>query len=259
MHPSEPTPAHHTADRGGATVPYRARGFDFQRDTFAFANQTRWSYAVDAVTGRQVATPRGRAPDYSLRCFVVVRAARQFWLHARFEPTRPAPDEPACRELIRAVVSRSAQAASGAGAKVVIPGYASLREFSVAREALLKAGCGGAWRSYFQRGNWRMIYPFPRAHQASEAAQLVAALRGGALPIVHVLRFPQLTINHTLLLFGARETPGVIEFRAYDPNVPERAIPLTYERATRTFTLPPLPYFAGGRVDVYEIYRGWIY
>lgn len=259
MHPPEPTPSNPTAELGGAADPHRARGFDFQHDTFAFANQTRWSYAVDPATGRQVATPRVPVPDYMLHCFVVVRAARQFWLHARFEPSLPAPDEPTCRGLIRAVVSRSAQTASGAGAKVVIPGYAGLREFSVAREALLKAGCGGAWRSYFQRGHWRMIYPFPRAHQASEAARLAAALVGGALPIVHVLRFPQLTINHTLLLFGALATPGGIEFRAYDPNVPEREIPLTFARATRTFTLPPLPYFAGGRVDVYEIYRGWIY
>jgi hypothetical protein len=259
MHPSEPTPSNPTADLGESTVPHRGRVFDFHRDTFAFANQTRWSYAVDPATGRQVATPRVPVPDYMLHCFVVVRAARQFWLHARFEPTRPAPDEPTCRGLIRAVVSRSAQPASGADAKVVIPGYASLREFSLAREALLKAECGGAWRSYFQRGNWRMIFPFPRFQQASEAARLTAAGRGGALPIVHVQRFPQLTINHTLLLFGVLETPGAIEFRAYDPNVPERAITLTYERATRTFTLPPLPYFVGGRVDVYEIYRGWIY
>ncbi|GDY19713.1 hypothetical protein LBMAG56_10580 [Verrucomicrobiota bacterium] len=259
MHPPEPTPSNHAAASGGAAVPHRARGFEFQRDTFAFANETRWRYAVDPATGRQVATPRVPVPDYMLHCFVVVRAARQFWLHARFEPTQPAPDEATCRGLIRAVVARSAQTASGAGAKVVIPGYASLREFSVAREALLKAGCGGAWRSYFQRGNWRMIYPFWRSHQASEAARLTTTLRDGGLPIVHVQRFPQLTINHTLLLFGAQETSAGIEFRAYDPNVPEREIVLTFERATRTFTLPPLPYFAGGRVDVYEIYRGWIY
>ena len=259
MHPSEPTPSNPTADLGETTVPHRARGFDFQRDTFAFANETRWRYAVDPATGRQVATPRVPVPDYMLHCFVVVRAARQFWLHACFEPALPAPDEATCRGLIRAVVSRSAQTASEAGAKVVIPGYASLREFSLAREALLKTGCGGAWRSYFQRGNWRMIYPFWRAHQASEAARLAAALTGGAPPIVHVQRFPQLTINHTLLLFGALETPLTVEFRAYDPNVPEREIPLTFDRATRTFTLPPLPYFAGGRVDVYEIYRGWFY
>ena len=259
MHSSEPPPFNDTAASGGSAVAHRARAFDFHRDTFAFANETRWSYAVDTVTGRQVATPRPCEPEYSLRCFVVVRAARQFWLHARFEPARPAPDEATCRGLIRAVVGRSAQTASGSGAKVVIPGYASLREFSVAREALLKAGCGGVWRSYFQRGNWRMVLPFPRALQASEAACLAAALRGGALPIVHVLRFPQLTINHTLLLLGALETPGAIEFRAYDPNLPEREVPLTFERATRTFTLPSLPYFAGGRVDVYEIYRGWIY
>lgn len=233
--------------------------FDFHRDTFAFANETKWRYSVDPATGRQVATPRVPEPDYTLHCFVMARAAKQFRLHARFAPEQPAPDEPTCRRLIREVVSRSAETASESGTKVAIPGYADLRAFSAAREALLKAECGGAWRSYFQRGNWRMVFPFSRGNQQAEVGRLMAVLQSGELPVVHVLRFPQLTINHTLLLFGVEETPSAIVFRAYDPNIPERESPLTFDRATRTFTLPPLHYFAGGRVDVYEIYRGWIY
>ena len=141
----------------------------------------------------------------------------------------------------------------------MIPGYAGLREFSVAWEALLKRECGGAWQSYFQRGNWRMVFPFTRAHQQNEADRLLSILEQGGLPVVHVLRFPQLTINHTVLLFSARSHAGTIEFRAYDPNIPEREVILCFDRATRTFTWPALPYFVGGRVDVYEIYRGWIY
>ena len=74
-----------------------------------------------------------------------------------------------------------------------------------------------------------------------------------------MLRFPQLTINHTLLLFTEHEGSEAIEFRAYDPNVPEQRVLLSYDRATRTYKLPPLHYFVGGRVDVYEIYRGWFY
>ncbi|MFA6545671.1 MAG: hypothetical protein WCS99_14740 [Limisphaerales bacterium] len=248
-----------TAKTGGATAPPGAPAFDFQRDTFAFANETKWRYAVDPSTGRQTATPRVPEPDYTLHCFVVARSARQFRLHARFEPELPAPDELTCRRLIREIVSRSAQAASSEAEKVLIPGYAGLREFSVAWEPQLKSGCGGAWRSYFQRGNWRMVFPFSRAHQQTETARLVSLIREGALPVLHVLRFPQLTVNHALLLFGAEATAGAIGFRAYDPNVPERPVTLTYDRAARTFTLPRLHYFAGGRVDVYEIYRGWIY
>lgn len=272
MNPTETNPFP-TGESGGATDLREGRAFDFRRDAFAFANETKWRYSVDPVTGRQVSTARVPEPDYTLHCFAMVRSARQFWLHARFEPSLLTPDEATCRRLVREVVSRSVPAtcsrrpdqsnATGGDYKspapVVIPGYAGLREFSTAREALLKGECGGAWRSYFQRGNWRMVLPFTRGHQQSEAAMLVSELQHGALPIVHVLRFPQLTINHTLLLFGAQETSQAIEFHAYDPNVPERPVMLTYDRTTRTFTLPPLHYFAGGRVDVYEIYRGWIY
>ncbi len=248
-----------TAESGAAAAGSGRRAFDFHRDTFAFANETKWRYAVDLTTGRQVSNPRVPEPDYTLHCFVMARSVKQFWLHARFEPSLPKPDEATCRRLIRTVVSRSAQTASSAEDKVVIPGYAGLREFSAACETLLKAGCGGAWRSYSQRGNWRMVFPFSRGHQQAEAARLDSILRQGGLPVLHVLRFPQLTINHTLLLFGAAETPDAVAFRAYDPNIPELETRLTYDRATRTFTLPPLHYFAGGRVDVYEIYRGWIY
>jgi len=241
--------------------PARCRGpaFDFQRDTFAFANETKWRYSVDPVTGRQVATPSVPEPDYTLHCFVMARSAKQFWLHARFEPGLAKPDVAGCRRLVRAVVSRSARTPSSQREQVMIPGYVGLREFSEKWETLLKAECGGAWRSYFQRGNWRMIFPFLRVHQQAEAARLSATVQQGELPVVHVLRFPQLTINHTLLIFGAEEGPDATAFRAYDPNIPERETFLTYDRTTRTFMLPPLHYFAGGRVDAYEIYRGWIY
>ena len=239
--------------------PQTVRAFDFHRDSFAFANETKRRYAVDPATGRQVSTPREPEPDYALRCFVVARSAKQFCLHARFEIEQSTTDEATCRRLIRAVISRSAQAASEPEAQVVIPGYAGLRKFSAARETLLKEECGGAWQSYFQRGNWRMVFPFTRRGQHKEATRLVAMTQGGQPVVVHALRFPQLTINHTLLLFGVRETVEAIEFHAYDPNVPECEVTLTYNRASRTFTLPPLHYFAGGRVDVYEIYRGWIY
>ena len=248
-----------TAGGGATETPRGSPAFDFHRDTFAFANETKWRYSLDPATGRQVAVTRVPEPQYTLHCFVVVRSAKQFWLHARFEPSLSKPDEADCRRLIRAVVSRSAQTASAVKEKVVIPGYGSLRELSGEREALLKAGCGGAWWSYFQRGNWRMVFPFFRAHQQAEAARLFSTVQRGELPVVHVVRFPQLTVNHTVLLLGARESATAVEFRTYDPNVPEQELVLNYDRATRTFKLPPVHYFVGGRVDAYEIYRGWTY
>ena len=87
------------AEPGVTEAPLGCPAFDFHRDTFAFANETKWRYSVDPATGRQVSVPRESEPDYTLHCFVVVRAARQFWLHARFEPVLPKPDEMTCRRL----------------------------------------------------------------------------------------------------------------------------------------------------------------
>jgi len=236
-----------------------AAGFEFQRDTFAFSNETKWRYHVDPRTGRQSSTPRIPQPKYVLRCFTVAWAARQFWLHARYDPRQPAAGHQECRRLIHSVLGRSEQSDSAPAARVMLPGFSGLREFSATEEALLKQECGGPWRSYLQRGNWRMVFPFTRGHQEREATRMAAKITAGQLPIIHGVRFPQLTINHALLLFGVRESAKSLDFRAYDPNVSDAEVPLKFDRESRTFSLPPLFYFAGGRVDVYEIYRGWVY
>lgn len=233
--------------------------FEFLRDTFAFPNETKWRYHLDSRTGRQISTPRILLPEYVLRCFTVARATRQFWQHARFDPGQSAPGREECRRLIRRVLGRSEQFDSAPAARVVLPGFSGLREFSATEEDLLKQECGGPWRSYLQRGNWRMVFPFSRGHQEREAARMATKISAGRLPIIHVVRFPQLTINHALLLFGVRESAKTLEFRACDPNVSETEVPVQFDRKSRTFSLPPLFYFAGGRVDVYEIFRGWVF
>jgi hypothetical protein len=156
------------------------------------------------------------------------------------------------------VVARNPRTPCEPGQEVVIPGYASLREFSQAREALLKSECGGAWRSYVLRSHWRMLFPISRAHQTRTAAQLLAAIRRNESPIIHLVLFPKLTINHGMVLFDAIETGNEIRFQAYDPNDPERPTVLSFDRATQTFFLPANRYWAGGRLNVIEIYRGWL-
>jgi hypothetical protein len=142
---------------------------------------------------------------------------------------------------------------------VVIPGFANLREFSSHHEELLKNNTRGRWRSYLQRGNWRMIFPFSPEHQRTTAEALLASLAEGHPPIVHVLRFPRITINHTLLIHGARSTATEIHFFAYDPNQPDRTLLLHYDREQATFLFPRTRYFLGGRVSAYEIYDGFLY
>ena len=235
-----------------------SRPFDFQRDTFAFRNELIWVYHYDA-SGKWVHETRRPRPDYANHCFVVARSARQFFQFARFDTNLPVADEATYRKLIHRVISLDPTRVLPDTKKIVIPGYANLREFSAAHEALLKSECGGAWESYFQRGHWRMIYPFTRHHQAHTARELLADLKENRPPVVHVVRFPQLTINHAVVVFDAREKKNEILFSVYDPNQPESPRTLTYDRASRTFTFPSNNYWPGGRVDVYEIYRRWDY
>ncbi|MBI3877007.1 MAG: hypothetical protein HY300_13810 [Verrucomicrobia bacterium] len=141
----------------------------------------------------------------------------------------------------------------------MIPGFSDLHSFSETNAGLLKTECGGAWQSYFQRGHWRMIFPFSRRHQERMANQLVPDLKQNRPPVVHVVRFPSLAINHAVVIFDAQESEREVQFAVYDPNDPRQPATLTFDRASRTFSLPRNDYFAGGRVDVYEIYRDALY
>lgn len=235
------------------------RRFLFELDTFTFANDLVWQYHLDPVTGAMTTSSNNAPPSYTHRCFVMVRSARQFFYHARFEPGRPVAEPQTYQRLIRAVVSRSPRQASADSEKIVIPGYDCLRSFSRAHEPLLKAGLGGAWQSYFVRSHWRMVAPTGRRHQERMARQLQESFAVRIAPIVHLYRFPRITINHGIVLFGATESGGDIEFDVYDPNIPDRPLKLIYHRAARTFFFPPTHYWGGGALNVYEMYIGGLY
>ena len=234
------------------------RQFEFARDTFAFENETFWEYHFDAASGKTSFSPRQPKPSYAHRCFVLTRAARQFLYHVRFDAGQKAADDPECRRLIREVVARNARQPCPPEKQIVIPGCASLRDLSGARAPLLKAECGGAWRSYVLRSHWRMVFPISRVHQAHTAASLDAALKRNIPPIIHLVKFPALTINHSMILFAAAETGGGVDFQAYDPNNPAQPTRLSFDLKTSTFTLPPNHYWAGGALDIIEIYRNWL-
>jgi hypothetical protein len=234
------------------------RCFDFRQDTFAYPNELVWEYYYNS-NGVWTTHRRELKPTYSLHCVVVARSARQFFDYARFDPTQPVAEESTYRRLVRHVIQIDPRRDPDEADQVIIPGYANLREFSQAHEQLLKEECGGAWQSYVQRGHWRMIFPFSRHQQQSVARDLLNELKTCHPPIVHLVRFPSLSINHALLIYNGAESESAIRFSAYDPNQPAGPITLTFDRATNTFNLPPNSYFPGGRVDVYEIYHGWDY
>ena len=149
-----------------------AHPFRFERDTFAFANELIWQYRFDPVTKAMSVSRNHPPPTYSHRCFMVVKSARQFLYHARFEPGLPIAEPEVYRRLIRQILSRNPRRASAAPERIVIPGYDGLRALSQAHEPLLKAECGAPWQSYFLRSHWRMVFPIWKRHQERIADQL---------------------------------------------------------------------------------------
>src|SRR5688572_9939764 len=79
---------------GCATAPQSApdRPFQFGRDTFAFPNELYWQYEYDQ-NGKWTTRPNDPKPTYAHHCFVLARAATQFFYHARFQPDQPVASE----------------------------------------------------------------------------------------------------------------------------------------------------------------------
>jgi hypothetical protein len=246
-------------DQIAKAAPPAPRRFEFKRDSFAFANELVWAYETDPATGRMTFGPRHPKPDYAHRCFALARVARQFFYHARFDAGQAIATDEIYRRLVCAVMARHPRKPCKPDEQIIIPGFAGLREFSRSQEKLLKIECGGAWRSYFLRSHWRIILPFSRAHQSRTAAELVATLRQNLLPIVHLVTFPALTINHSIVLSGVTETGRDWEFESYDPNncnSPER---LTFDRASQNFFLAANCCWPGGALNVSHISRSWFF
>lgn len=235
------------------------RPFQFERDTFAFPHELVWQYHFDPVTGAMTTFRSNPPPTYYHRCFVMVRSTRQFFYHARFEPEQPVVEAEVYRRLIRQIVARSPRRTCAESERVAIPGYDGLRSFSQAHEPLLKAELGGPWQSYFLRSHWRMIFPVMPWHRAKMARKLKASLPKRGLSLVHLFRFPRITINHGIVLYGLKESERTMEFEAYDPNIPEHPVKLVYERERRVFTFAPSRYWGGGVLSAVEIFCDWPY
>ena len=240
-----------------ATAP-SIRAFDFERDTFAFPHELVWKYHFDA-DGKMTVSRSDPPPTYYHRCFVMSRATRQFFYHARFEPDSPLADAQTYQKLIRKIVARSVRQRCAESERIIIPGFNGLRALSKAHESLLKASCGAPWESYFLRSHWRMIFPVPMWYRKMMVKKLKASLPKRGLTIVHLFRFPHITINHGIVLYGFNETEQAIEFEAYDPNIPEHPVKLIYEKGTHQFTFAANRYWGGGPLKVMEIYCDWPY
>lgn len=222
-----------------------APGFVFDRDSFAFANEIRARHPDD--------------PDlYANYCFVLARGLRQFFLFARFDPSAPRLDHPGYAALVREIAARPPWRPLAPGeAPVVIPGYASLREFSQAEEPAVKEGLGGRFWTLVHWTNWRVTFPVTRGHQARVAADIVDEIRRGRLVQLLVTNWPTPELNHTVVAYAYGPTPTGIDLTVWDPNDPAAPGVITFDRsasrfwATRVFDTRP------GPIRVFRMYYSW--
>ena len=215
----------------------------FGVDTFAFANESRSKNS-------------GKPDLYANYCFVMARAVTQFHRFARFEPAAPrvASEEYVAR--VKQVVTLAPwEAPRTAAGRIVIPGYASLHEFSRAQEAAVKAGMVGRFWTWVHWTNWRVVFPMPGWQQERVARETLAELGEGRPVQFLVTNFPTWELNHTVVAYGYRlDAAGNILFSVYDPNDPAEPGRVTFDRAARRFEASRLHDTEEGPIRAFRMY-----
>ncbi len=210
--------------------------FRFDRDTFAFANQTVFEYREGRPYARKKSNQRGDV--YNRRCFVLCRTATQFYKFAR-SWAAPLPENE----------------------RVVFPGYANLREMSKARGKVLRANIGLGWTVYLRPSNGRIVYQHDPRYQEEMHAELNESLARGQVFVGYLSTFPRITVNHAILVYKRKSLApdtGIERYAAYDPNHPEAPRELTWSGKTRAFAYQKDVDFVGGFVRVYQVYGKWL-
>ena len=246
----------------GLTAPGAvASDFRFDRDTFAFANETVFEYRDGLAHLRKPPAARKQRRPYTSRCFVMSRAAMQFHKFARFDPRGASLTDRALAERIRAITRRPPwREALPVGQRIVLPGYPNLRALSRTRGRVLRDNIGIGWTTYVRFGSIRMLYEYSLKYQERTHAELDATLARRELFVAHLSTFPNLSINHAVLVYArkpasqAARKVGIERYVVYDPNHPEAPRELTWSPAGRAFAYQKDWDFVGGFVRVYQVY-----
>ncbi|HSL51549.1 MAG TPA: hypothetical protein VK878_20960 [Candidatus Deferrimicrobiaceae bacterium] len=215
----------------------------FGVDTFAFANESRSKNS-------------GKPDLYANYCFVMARAVIQFQRFARFDAAAPrvAPEEYVAR-VKRVVALAPWEGPRPPAERIVIPGYASLHEFSRAQEAAVKEGLVGRFWTLMHWTNWRVVLPVPRWQQERVARETLAELGEGRPVQFLVTNFPTWELNHTVVAYGYRlDAAGNILFSVYDPNDPAEPGRVTFDRAARRFEASRLYDTEQGPIRAFRMY-----
>jgi hypothetical protein len=209
--------------------------FSFERDTFAFPNDVR-AFAPE------------RDDLYANYCFVLAKGMRQFFLFARFDPAAPRLDRAGYVDRVHRVAEHPPwHSPLPADERVVIPGYANLREFSRAEASAVKEGLGGRFWTFVHWTNWRVVFPMSRSHQAGVLEEIRSELEAGRLVQLLITNWPILELNHTVVAFASRANGTGVELAIWDPNEPARPGTITFDstreqfRATRVYATRPGP------------------
>jgi hypothetical protein len=230
---------------GAASTEVSAPAFSFATDTFAFPNMIR--------------SRNPDAPDlYANYCFVLARGLRQFHRFATFDPGAPKLDHAGYVERVREIAARAPWRPRPARSdRIVVPGYANLREFSAAQESAVKEGLGPRFWTLVNWTNWRVTFYVTRAHQENVAREILEELRAGRLVQLLVTNLPKVELNHTVVAYEARDTGGRVDFTIWDPNNPDGPGVLSWRRdeehfwATRVYDTEP------GDIRVFRMYYSW--
>jgi hypothetical protein len=229
--------------------------FRFDRDTFAFANQTVFEYHEGHASLRKSSGTKRDA--YNRHCFVMSRTAVQFKKFARFEPRSAPLDDASLAARIRDVTRQPTWAEPlPQDQRIVFPGYKDLKEMSKARRELVQLNIGHGWPSYFRISNARMMFQDGVGYQERTHQQLNTALGRGELFVAFLTTYPRFSINHSVLIYKLKSSspnPGD-HYLVYDPNHPESPRNLTWSARDRSFSYEKDWDFVGGLVRVYQVY-----
>lgn len=230
--------------------------FRFDRDTFAFANQTVFEYHEGHASLRKSSETKRDA--YNRHCFVMSRTALQFKKFARFEPRGTPLDDATLAARVRDVTRQSTwMEPLPDNQRIVFPGYKDLKEMSKARRELVQLNIGHGWPSYFRISNARMMFQDGAGYQERTHARLNSVLAQGELFVAFLTTYPRFTINHSVLIYKLKSSepnPGLDHYLVYDPNHPESPRDLIWSARDRAFSYQKDWDFVGGFVRVYQVY-----
>jgi hypothetical protein len=227
----------------GLDAPLAVSTFSFDQDTFAFPNMIR-----------------SRHPDdepglYANYCFVLARAIRQFAQFVRFDPAAPRLDHAGYVERVKQIAAQTPyDPPPPPTERVVIPGYANLREFSREQETAVKEGLGGRWLTLFHWTNWRVALPVTEDGQETVGREIVEELRAGRLVQLLVSNFPKPELNHTVVVFESHPKKGAVDFVVWDPNNPDGPGIITFDQGARRFWATDLYDTDPGPIRAFRMY-----